>query len=230
MPRVFGVLVLAFACVGTSSVHAGDRQSQTFDASINQSLAVKWQTMQRRIAEDEARLGTCRAETWTCSDDELRFEAIVAAGRLREGRARIGEINRAVNLAIRPVSDLRRFGVADRWSSPLETISDGAGDCEDYAIVKLLALREAGVANDDLKLLIVHDAATRSDHALASARLDGRWLLLDNRRFALVDLEFMQYRLLAELNSGAEGVQHASASADAVLSGAGSTDAPRDIM
>ncbi len=228
MPRVLGMLVVAFACMGTGPGHAGDRSSQVVDALSNPSLAVKWQTMQHRVAEDESRLGLCRAEIATCSDGELRFEAIVAAGRLREGRARIGEINRAVNLAIRPVSDERRFGVADRWSSPLETMSDGAGDCEDYAILKLLALKEAGVASGDLKLLIVHDPVTRTDHAVASARLEGRWLLLDNRRFALVDLEFMQYRLLAELDSGAEGVRHAAA--EALSSGAGPTDAPRDIM
>lgn len=228
MRRVFGMLVLAYAFLGTGAVHAGDNPSYPVVASIDPSLAVKWRMAQRRIAEDEARLGACRAETWTCSDDELRFEAIVAAGRVRDGRARIGEINRAVNLAIRPVSDERRFGIADRWSSPLETIADRAGDCEDYAIVKLLALREAGVASHDLKLLIVRDPATRSDHAVVAAKLEGRWLLLDNRRFALVDLEFTPYRLLAELDPGAENVRHAAA--DPASSGAAATDAPRDIM
>lgn len=225
---VFGLLVLASACLGISPAHADNRASYAIDTAPSPMLAAKWRTMQRRLAEDEARLGACRADIWTCSDDELRFEAIVAAGRLRDGRARIGEINRAVNLAIRPVRDERRFGVADQWSSPLETIGDGVGDCEDYAILKLLALKEAGFANDDLKLLIVHDAATRSDHALAAARLDGRWLLLDNRRFALVDLEFTQYRLLAKLDSDAEGLHHAALDTPAV--DADSAQAPRDIM
>jgi predicted transglutaminase-like cysteine proteinase len=228
MRRVFGMLVLAYAFLATGAVHAGDNPSYPVAASIDPGLTVKWRMAQRRIADDEARLGACRAEIWTCSNDEMRFEAIVAAGRVRDGRGRIGEINRAVNLAIRPVSDERRFGIADRWSSPLETIGDGAGDCEDYAIVKLLALRQAGVASHDLKLLIVRDPATRSDHAVVAARLDGRWLLLDNRRFALVDLEFTQYRLLAELDSGAENVRHAAA--DAASSGAPATDAARDIM
>ena len=228
MRCVFGMLVLAYACLGTSPVHAGDLASYAVDVAPKSILAAKWRTMQRRIADDEAQLRACRADIWTCTDGELRFEAIVAAGRFREGRARIGEINRAVNLAIRPVSDERRFGVADQWSSPLETISDGAGDCEDYAILKLLVLREAGFANDDLKLLIVHDAATRSDHAVAAAKLDGRWLLLDNRRFALVDLEFTQYRLLARLDSDTESLHHAAL--DAPAADAALTDAPRDIM
>ena len=59
--------------------------------------------------------------------------------RQRAGRARLGEINRAVNLSIRATSDLSQYGVADFWSAPLATIEKGAGECEDYAILKYLA-------------------------------------------------------------------------------------------
>ena len=70
----------------------------------------------------------------------LKFLAIVDAARLREGRARLGEVNRAINLAIRPVSDLAQYGQVDVWSSPLATLTRGGGDCEDYAIAKFVAL------------------------------------------------------------------------------------------
>ena len=66
--------------------------------------------------------------------------------RARDGRARLGEINRAINLAIRPMSDLAQYGEIDVWSSPLVTFAHGAGDCEDYAIAKFVALRLAGIA------------------------------------------------------------------------------------
>ena len=158
-----------------------------------------------------------------CADDELRLAAITAAGQVRDGRARIGEINRAVNLAIRPVSDARRFGVADRWSGPLETIGAGEGDCEDYAILKLLALQEAGIARDDLKLVIVHDRIARSHHAVAAARLHGRWLLLDNRFLALVDLEHTHYRVLTQLGPDADGPHYAAV-------GAPDADTSPDVM
>ncbi len=42
---------------------------------------------------------------------------------LREGRARLGEINRAINLAVRPVSDLAQYGQLDVWTSPLVTLT-----------------------------------------------------------------------------------------------------------
>ena len=80
----------------------------------------------------------------------LKFLDIVDAARLREGRARLGEINRAINLAIRPISDLAQHGQIDVWTSPLATLARGGGDCEDYAIAKFVALRRAGIAPDDL--------------------------------------------------------------------------------
>jgi predicted transglutaminase-like cysteine proteinase len=208
MLRVFGVLFIAIACMGASPGHADDRP---FPSLLPQSsLAMKWQSAQRLMSEDRARLLACRAEPWMCGDGESRLEAIVALGRGRAGRARIGEINRAVNLAIRPVSDERRFGVMDRWSGPLETIGAGEGDCEDYAIVKLLALHETGIERNDLRLVIVQDRVTQTDHAVAAVRLDGRWLLLDNRFLALVDLEQTHYRVLAQLGPDPDGLHYAA--------------------
>ncbi|MBV8791894.1 MAG: transglutaminase-like cysteine peptidase, partial [Pseudolabrys sp.] len=78
----------------------------------------------------------CRAAASGCPAAAAKFIAVVDAGRKLQGRARIGEINRAVNLAIRPASDLAQYGVIELWASPLTTFASGAGDCEDYAIAK----------------------------------------------------------------------------------------------
>ena len=75
----------------------------------------------------------------------------------------------------------------DRWSAPLATLTTGRGDCEDYAIAKYVALREAGVAEDDMRLVIVRDLTAGEDHAVVSARLDEKWIVLDNRRLTLVE-------------------------------------------
>jgi len=47
-------------------------------------------------------------------------------------------------------------------------------------------LRRAGLAADDLRIVVLHDTIHGEDHAVAAARLDGRWLMLDNRRMAMV--------------------------------------------
>ena len=166
------------------------------------ALRAKWRAVQDQINQDTETLARCRAAPDLCNSPEARrFLAIVDAARARTGRALIGEINRAINLAIRPADDMARHGAPDVWTAPLATLAAGRGDCEDYAIAKLVALREAGMRDEDLRLLVVHDAGAREHHAIVAARLDGRWLLLDNKRFTLMDLADTRYLPLYALQA-----------------------------
>jgi predicted transglutaminase-like cysteine proteinase len=160
------------------------------------ALREKWLGLERQLADERVQLALCDGDHERCvSPAALQLLAIVDSARAREGRARLGEINRAVNLAIRPMSDLAQYGEIDVWSPPLVTFAHGAGDCEDYAIAKFVALRLAGIAADDLRIVIMRDTVHGEDHAVAAARLDGRWLTLDNRRMAMVeDTQVRNYR------------------------------------
>jgi hypothetical protein len=129
----------------------------------------------------------------------------VDGARARDGRARFGEINRAINLAIKATSDMAQHGQADVWSSPLATFASGAGDCEDYAIAKFAALRMAGISPEDLRIVVLRDLLHGEDHATVLARLDGHWLMLDNRRMAMIeDMDVRAHRPLFVI--GDEGV------------------------
>src|SRR5215213_6799870 len=139
-------------------------------------LRDKWLGVQRRLDDELVQLALCEGDRDGCvSPAALKFLDIVDAARLREGRARLGEVNRAINLAIRPISDLAQHGQIDVWTSPLATLARGGGDCEDYAMAKFMALQRAGVAPDDLRIVVLHDTIHGEDHAVAAARLDGRW-------------------------------------------------------
>ena len=94
--------------------------------------------------------------------------------------ARTAALNRAINLAIIPTSDLVQWGVVDRWSAPLETFTTHRGDCEDYAIAKYVALRAAGVAPKDIKLIVVRNTDVGENHVVVAVRLDGAWVILDS--------------------------------------------------
>ena len=159
-------------------------------------LREKWLGVEHKLDDERVQLALCDGDRDRCvSPAALRFLAIVDNARAREGRARLGEINRAVNLAIRPMSDLAQYGAIDVWSSPLVTFAHGAGDCEDYAIAKFVALRLAGILPDDLRIVIMRDTIHGEDHAVAMARLDGHWLTLDNRRMAMIeDTNVRNYR------------------------------------
>jgi predicted transglutaminase-like cysteine proteinase len=156
-------------------------------------LLTKWNGITAEIRADGEVLAHCADGATSCPAAAQKFLDVVAQGRTQQGRARLGVVNRAINLAVRPTSDLAQWGVADRWSAPLATLTSGRGDCEDYAIAKYAALIGAGFPKDDLRLVIVRDLAIGEDHAIVTARLDGSWIVLDNRRLALLtDIEMQR--------------------------------------
>jgi len=80
-----------------------------------------------------------------------------------------------------------QYGEIHVWTSPLLTLMTGSGDCEHYAIAKFVALHQAGIQPEDLRIVIMHDTIRGEDHAVAAARLDGRWFTLDNRRMTMAE-------------------------------------------
>ncbi len=156
-------------------------------------VLTKWRRVEADIRAEDEVLAHCRDGADRCPAAVQNFLAIIEQGRAQTGRTRIGVINRAINLAIEPMSDLAQWGEPDRWSAPLETFATGRGDCEDYAIAKYVALTAAGVAPVDVKLVIVRNTALGEDHAVVTVHLDGAWIVLDNRWLTLVaDSEMQQ--------------------------------------
>ena len=87
-------------------------------------LRDKWLGVQHRLDDEMVQLALCEGDRDGCvSPAALKFLDIVDAARRRDGRARLGEINRAINLAIRPMSDLAQHGRIDVWTSPLATLA-----------------------------------------------------------------------------------------------------------
>jgi predicted transglutaminase-like cysteine proteinase len=148
-------------------------------------VGAKWREVEADIETELDVLARCRSGQG-CSAVAQELGRIVDQGAARDGLARVGMINRAVDLAITPTSDEAQWGVADRWSPPFETLATHRGDCEDYAILKYAALLAAGVSRNDVKIVILHNYLPNEDHAVAAARVDGAWLILDDSKLALV--------------------------------------------
>lgn len=176
------------------------------------ALLQKWNAAAAELRIDIDIIAACRADQTACeSPAAKRLIAIVDEAQKRDGRARIGEINRAVNLAIAAASDTNQYGVEDRWASPLVTFTSGRGDCEDYALAKYAALRALGFDDSDLRLLIVRLQRSQTDHAVLSVRHEGRWLVLDNRRFAMLDAAHLDAEPLFALRDSDRPVYSAAA-------------------
>lgn len=141
----------------------------------------KWSGVEAEIHAENEILARCRDDIAHCPAPARSFLDIVAEGRAQTGRARIGLINRAVNMAIQAARD------PARWRAPLDTLSLGRGDCKDYAIAKYVALTAAGIAAQDVRLVIVRNLAANEDHAVVAVRDGGNWIMLDNRWLTLVE-------------------------------------------
>ena len=75
-----------------------------------------------------------------------------AARDLREAE-KLQRINDFINRHIAFENDVDIWRQSDYWATPLETIGLGQGDCEDFAIIKYVSLRMAGVSGGKLRLI-----------------------------------------------------------------------------
>lgn len=163
----------------------------------------KWRNVRSQIDNEMNEISSCKANSSTCSSAAKRFMLMVDDVRERNGAARLETVNRLINTAIRYTSDLIQHGEVDLWSSPLASLRTGRGDCEDYAIAKYMVLREAGIPEQDLRILLVRDRAVREDHAVLAVRKDNGWTILDNRRGTLfADSDLPQFTPLVALDTG----------------------------
>ena len=149
------------------------------------ALSDKWHRVEAEIAKDLEIIARCRADN-PCPALAHKLIDLSLEGAGRTDRARVGMINRAVNLAISPASDAKNWGVQDHWGHPLETLHFSSGDCEDYAFVKYAALLAAGFSKDALKIVVLRNRWPNEEHAVVAVRVDHQWLILDNRTLSLV--------------------------------------------
>lgn len=56
---------------------------------------------------------------------------------------------------LRFTSDIKLWGKADYWATPIEAMGRGAADCEDYSIAKYFTLRELGVPDAKMRIMYV---------------------------------------------------------------------------
>jgi len=149
-------------------------------------LWTKWRGIDDGFAKDEDALSHCRSDHSACSPGMKRLIALIDEAKGLTGRRRLAIVNREINLSIAYTSDMAQFGTMDVWSSPMATFASGRGDCEDYAIAKMFALRASGIAAEDLRFVV---ARTRGGdvHAVLAVRNEGSWVILDNRSMILVE-------------------------------------------
>ncbi len=78
------------------------------------------------------------------------------------------------------ILDIENYGVTDYWETPLEFLTN-SGDCEDYAIIKMLSLKWLGYDIETMRVVVVQDTNLRVPHAVMAIESDNDILILDNQ-------------------------------------------------
>jgi len=68
---------------------------------------------------------------------------------------KLEKINSYFNKKIVFVNDADLYGAKDYWATPVELLSRGAGDCEDFAIAKYFSLKIMGISEEKLRIAYV---------------------------------------------------------------------------
>lgn len=120
------------------------------------------------------------------------LQRLIGPARLLPPMQKMSFIQAAVTKSIHWVSDATEWGRHDYWASASETLSHGAGDAKNRAIVKLQALRALGFNNSDLFLTLARDRVGGPITVL-TVRNGGRYYVMDDtggRPFAVEERRF----------------------------------------
>ena len=169
-------LVLAAGCffpLTAISEEVGLFNSIEFQGKSIKALP-RWVRVLEKISEENQILKACNSNFQNCPTPALiawrefmvkhQAEEIVTHQTLQD-------LNDFVNQWAY-ITDMNNWGKSDYWASPLEFMSN-SGDCEDYAIMKYVALKGLGVSQSDMRIVVVQDTVRDVAHAVLAVYLEG---------------------------------------------------------
>ncbi|MEO6409612.1 MAG: transglutaminase-like cysteine peptidase [Burkholderiaceae bacterium] len=83
------------------------------------------------------------------------LQPVLAAALPLDDLGKLAVVNDFFNRRIVFREDIEIWGQLDYWASPLETLNQGQGDCEDYAIAKYFSLLALGMPTARLRMVYV---------------------------------------------------------------------------
>ncbi len=136
---------------------------------------------------------------------------------------KLKRVNQFFNSKVMFVNDLAVWHQEDYWATPLEFLSKGAGDCEDYSIAKYFTLKELGMDEEKLRITYVKAVKLNQAHMVLTYFENRRAipLVLDN-----LDIEIkpanLRHDLVPVYSFNGDGLWLAKARGDGKRVGNGS--------
>lgn len=128
------ILIISFVLISFFSLFSTASKTFNIDESQLKSIENKYGAQART-----------RVEEWDAMLESSKDETILN---------KIKNVNDFFN-KITYKTDLSHWRQKDYWATPFEFMGSGAGDCEDYAIVKYFSLIKLGIPDEKLRITYV---------------------------------------------------------------------------
>jgi predicted transglutaminase-like cysteine proteinase len=138
----------------------------------NFPVSARWAPVYKAIVE-------CTAAS-ACERKNSTFAGIVEAARDKRFIDKLSFVNSSINRAIAYKKDSVVYGKLDYWAKPSEILERRAGDCEDFAILKMAALLHAGIPAQSMSLVVLQDRKRGFFHAVLSVSTGSGVFILDS--------------------------------------------------
>ena len=136
------------------------------DLNITETLLVKIEKKYNKFARQ-------RIESW---------QELMTSSKDLTDDEKLDVVNTFFNTNVMFINDQDLWNKEDYWATPLEALSIGAGDCEDYSIAKYFTLKELGIDEGKLRITYVKAIELGQAHMVLTYFKDKRSipLVLDN--------------------------------------------------
>ena len=152
----------------------------------NFPVAARWAPVYKAIVD-------CTAGS-ACDRESPAFSEIIDIAAGKGFRDKLSFVNSSINRLIAYRKDSVVYGKLDYWAKPSEILEHRAGDCEDFAILKMAALLRAGIPAQSMSLVVLQDRRRKFFHAVLSVSTASGAFILDSLGNAVLrDSELPDY-------------------------------------
>jgi len=163
-------LIPKIAIAGLFGYQESERESLNM---FPQWLAVLERNIKQSAPEgncETRRLDQCHVKNWLIFLKNIRH------------LPRMEQLNRVNRYANQHdyILDIDNYGIEDYWATPREFLYNN-GDCEDYAITKMLSLKMLGFNMQRIRLVVLQDTNLKIPHAILAVETGADTLIMDNQ-------------------------------------------------
>ncbi len=140
----------------------------------------QWPDFISRQTQALQSLSACESQAASCTSNETqRWAALIDSLKTQNRLRQIITVNKWFN-RVPYKHDEYAYQALDYWADTLQLLKD-KGDCEDYSLAKYYTLRELGFNADEMKIMMVYDQDSFTNHSVLMIYINGTRYMLDSK-------------------------------------------------